>query len=308
MADALMKARVPTTSYAWLAGPLSVVGFVVAYRHMSRSQTARLIENVAESRNTSSGAFGLWWILIGAVGAFALGMTLFLATWLASAIRDTPSSCRRRLVFDLILLSVIVVAVAVLGLKTGTTGEPELAGRLTKDVRPVSAISVLCAWPGFAAFVVIRVSCRAVPQLAGPDAVETVRRLRSLNQRLLATFGAFLTLIVVATGMRRRAILNLFPSLDVPAEQVLLYGAALALVLGFFYVSSANAVDAQANHILNTYAPIPPPDSVDLSDQVKRRNSLAEIVGAEGPWKAFQASVLIAAPLLSALIGIATSS
>jgi hypothetical protein len=43
--------------------------------------------------------------------------------------------------------------------------------------------------------------------------------LRAELRRLLATFGAFLTLLVITTGMRRRALLAYDPELWVPPEQ-----------------------------------------------------------------------------------------
>ncbi len=276
---------------------------------MSTSPTAEQIKKTAGALGASTAAFDLWWILIGAVGAFALGMTVFFVSWLLPLVRGLPSSFRRSLAIRLAGLSFIVATIAVLAL-TGATGEPDAVAReLTRDVRPISAASLICAWPGLAAFVAVRTQARwcVLSQAGGASIVEAVRGLRSVNRRLLTTFGAFLTLIVIATGMRRRALLKFDSQLDVPAEQVLLYGVALALVLGLFYVSASVAIDAAAAQILDRFAPIPEPDEDDLVDRLARRRALAEVVGAEGAWKSFEATVLVAAPLLSALIGIATS-
>jgi hypothetical protein len=43
-----------------------------------------------------------------------------------------------------------------------------------------------------------------------------------------------------------------------------------------------------------------------LSDKLRRRNDLTALVGVGGSWRSFETTTLIAAPLISALIGSAT--
>ena len=120
---------------------------------------------------------------------------------------------------------------------------------------------------------------------------------------MLVTLGAFLTLLVVAVGMRRQAFVALDPATAPAAETVLLYGLLFAALLGGFYLTAASAIDARADQLVDEYAPLPDPSSEEFGEQASRRDTLAGIVGSGGAWRTFQTTVVIAAPLLTALIG-----
>jgi hypothetical protein len=115
-------------------------------------------------------------------------------------------------------------------------------------------------------------------------------------------------LLVITTGMRRRALLAFDPELPVPPEQVLLYGLLFAALLGTFYGLATTAIDARARRMLDEFAPLPGPTDPTLSEQLQRRSDIATLVGSGGSWRSFETTVVIAAPLLTALIGIATSA
>jgi hypothetical protein len=143
---------------------------------------------------------------------------------------------------------------------------------------------------------------------SGGCRLRLVMRLRRELRRLLAMFGAFLTLLVITTGLRRRTLLELDPGLALPAEQVLLYGLVFAVLLGLFYVVAAGAIDRRAEGLLDEFAPLPDPADAALSDLLRRRTDLASLTGGGGSWRTFETTVVIAAPLLTALIGSAIGS
>jgi hypothetical protein len=122
-----------------------------------------------------------------------------------------------------------------------------------------------------------------------------VLRLRTELQRLLAVFGAFLTLIVVATGMRRRALLALNSDLHIPPEEVLLYGLVFAALLGLFYITASSSIDVRAGRLLDEFAPLPDPLDPQFSDRIGRRNDLAGVTGLGGSLRTFGSIVVVAA-------------
>jgi hypothetical protein len=133
-------------------------------------------------------------------------------------------------------------------------------------------------------------------------------RLRHDLRRVLATLGAFLTVLVVATGMRRRALLAFDADLSIPPEPVLLYGLVFAILLGLFYVAASSAIDHRAQRFIDSFAGLPDPADETLSDSLRKRADLAALVGNGGTWRSFETTVVIAAPLITALIGSATAT
>jgi hypothetical protein len=111
--------------------------------------------------------------------------------------------------------------------------------------------------------------------------------------------------------MRRNALQAYYDShnltLDFPAEAVLLYGLVFAVVLGVFYLVAAGGIDQRGTAIVDDYAPMPDPGDEALADRLKRRADLATLTGTAGAsWQTFQTTVVIAAPLVTGLIGAAT--
>ncbi len=166
----------------------------------------------------------------------------------------------------------------------------------------------LCMAPGLVGFMALRSLATADANWREPGLcrLRLLIRLRGELRRLLATFGAFLTLLVVATGMRRRALLALDPDVVVPPEQVLLYGLVFAVLLGLFYVAASSAIDGRAERFVEEFEPLPDPADETLSDKLRRRTDLGLLVGSGGSWRSFETTVVIAAPLLTPLIGSAT--
>jgi hypothetical protein len=79
-------------------------------------------------------------------------------------------------------------------------------------------------------------------------------------------------------------------------------------LLGLFYGAAAAAMDGRVQRLLEEFTPLPDPADPALSDHLRQRNDLAALIGGGGSWRSFETTVVIAAPLLTALIGSATDA
>jgi hypothetical protein len=135
--------------------------------------------------------------------------------------------------------------------------------------------------------------------------VRLVQRLRGDAKRSVFILGGFLTLIVVTTGARRRAVLALNPEASFPVEYVLLYGLVFAGVLGSTYWLASAALDRRVSHLVDQYASIPSPDLSDdqLSAAVERRARVAQLLSSgESTWTTLQTGIVILGPLITGII------
>jgi hypothetical protein len=281
---------------------LFIVGYVGTLGYVSGTDSADRLDGVVQ--------FDMWVALLSALGGFAVVAAMFFVLWLVRAVR-LGDQVRRSTVASWIAVVLLIQATVFAGLFAGASGaEASIDKDLAIDTRPITVVVGLCMAPGLVAFLALR-------SIAADDAhwgesercrVRLVMAARAELRRLLATFGAFLTLLVITTGMRRRALLAFDPELPVPPEQVLLYGLLFAVLLGAFYGLATTAIDARANRMLDEFAPLPGPTDPSLSEQLQRRGDIATLVGSGGSWRSFETTVVIAAPLLTALIGIATSA
>ena len=79
--------------------------------------------------------------------------------------------------------------------------------------------------------------------------------------------------------------------------------AEAEVLLGLFYVAASSALDGRAQRFIDEFASLPDPADEAISERVRKRKDLAELVGSGGSWRSFETVVVIAAPLLTALIG-----
>jgi len=88
---------------------------------------------------------------------------------------------------------------------------------------------------------------------------------------------------------------------------VVLYGFVFAALLGVFYGVAVAALEARSSALVDRVQELPDPTDPALHAALERRRDLTTLVGAgTGSWQSFQAGVVVAAPLLTALLGIAT--
>jgi hypothetical protein len=314
------KASAPEAGLRWppelasilpgLAAFAFVVGFGFAYLFFRRIPVADEFDGVVE--------FGLWKMLLSALVGFAAASSLYCVVWLVDLVRLCPDHWMARLVGRVVV--VVFMGVTVFGFLflIADSADESLDTMLGRQARPLTVVAAILQVPGLVAFLTLRflASDAAISSEPNLGSLRSIRHLRAELRRLLATFGAFLTLLVIATGMRRRALLAHDADLNVPdalrmkvpAEVVLVYGLLFAVMLGAFYLVAATVIDHRAEQLVESYAPVPDPSDPALSDQAKRRADLAALAGISGSWASFQASVVIAAPLLTALIGVSTSS
>lgn len=281
---------------------LFIVGYAGTLVYVDSTDAADRLNGVVQ--------FDMWVALLSALGGFALVAAMFFVIWLGRAIR-LGDRVRRRSVATWVGVVLLVLAVVFTGLFAGASGaEASIDKDLAVQTRPIVILVGLGAIPGLVGFLALRSIASDDANWAESDRcrVRLVMALRSELRRLLATFGAFLTLLVITTGMRRRALLAFDPDLSVPPEQVLLYGLLFAVLLGAFYGLATTAIDARAQRMLDEFAPLPGPTDPTLSEQLERRSDISTLVGSGGSWRSFETTVVIAAPLLTALIGIATSA
>ncbi|HET6952959.1 MAG TPA: hypothetical protein VFI47_21425, partial [Acidimicrobiales bacterium] len=81
----------------------------------------------------------------------------------------------------------------------------------------------------------------------------------------------------------------------------------IIVVVALCFVAATSAIDSRAQSLIDEFARLPDPADDDLSERLRRRNDLSALVGSGGSWRSFETTVIIAAPLLTALIGSATS-
>jgi len=296
----------PVDSLRWLPAALFVL-FVVA------NVAVRLYLRHCSVRHRFDAVpveFGLFTGLLGAVVGVAAAAGLYFGCALVGLMRLA------RGISALTVLSWIAVVLVVGGSVLGAlflaaaTAPASVDRTLAIQTRPITLVTALCVLPGLLGFMAVRSLARddACWAESGACRLRLLIRLRAEVRRLLVVLGALLTLIVVTTGMRRRALLALDTRLHVPAEEVLLYGLIFAVLLGVFFLAASSALDTRAALLVDEFAPLPDPAAAAISEQIGRRNDLGGLVGLGGSWRTFESVVVVAAPLLTALIGSATSA
>jgi hypothetical protein len=278
---------------------LFVLGYLVGFVLVQQVDDADSFKDVPQ--------FDLWAVLVGGLVGAALAGVPFYLTWLGGLIR-VSGGVRLGVLASWVAATVVVGSTPLTVLFLSAAGAPStLDARVAADTRAVTLLVAICQAPALMTFLALR-------HVANTDALWTesahcmmrlVLRLRSDLRRLLTVLGAFLTLLVVTTGMRRQAFVALDPETAIPPEAVLLYGLIFAVLLSAFYLIASGAIDARSERLLDRYAPTPDPDTDDFVGRLGRRNALASVIGSGGSWQTFQARVVIAAPLLTALIGTA---
>jgi hypothetical protein len=281
---------------------LFIAGYIGTVAYVSSTDVADQLDGVVQ--------FDMWVGLLGALGGFAVTAALFFVLWLVRITR-LGRQVRGTAAASWVVVVLLVLATVFAGLFLGASGaEASIDNDLAIQTRPIAVLAGLCMAPGLVAFLALRSIAADDTHWdeSGRCRVRLIIQLRTELRRLLTTFGAFLTLLVITTGLRRRALLAFDPDLPVPPEQVLLYGLIFAVMLGAFYGIATTAIDARAQRTLDEFAPLPDPEHPKLSDKVQRRTDLGTLIGSGGSWRSFETTVVIAAPLLTALIGIATSA
>jgi hypothetical protein len=252
--------------------------------------------------------FDLWVGAIGVVGGTAVVVAFVTASWLWALVGLAGARPSWRVVVSWGVPPAIVLGGVLAGLFLGRQPGDSVDQQLAREMRPLIGAIAACTLPGLAALVGVRELSSRGERHGSPRAqVAYVLHLRTVVRRVVGALGGLLTLVVVATGMRRRALLALEPGHDIPAETVVLYGFVFAALLGLFYSVAVAALDARSGALVDRVQELPDPTDPALHAALERRRDLTTLVGAgTASWQSFQGGVVVAAPLLTALLGIAT--
>lgn len=250
---------------------------------------------------------GLWIALLGVLTGYGVAGGL-VAVRRLSVLRRLFVTVSQASVLRWALSVVLIVGSLVASLFwSGEAASIETIGeRLARDTRPITIAVSIASVPGLTGFLMIRsIAAHGVNwNERGACQVMLVTRLQRELQRTLATFAVLLTLIVVATGMRRRALLAHDEELSIPIEQVVLYGLVFAALLGALYGVAKTAIDHRAAALVERYAALPDPRDPRFGEVLKRRTELQQVLSlGHGTRQTFESTVTIAAPLVTALIG-----
>jgi hypothetical protein len=254
--------------------------------------------------------YDIFALFMAAVVGSALAFVAVSARWL-KGLTDLVEVGRKETAFVAIAVSAVLVVVVVGSLFFVLNGPAGLSARLSRQARPISLVAAIGLIPGLACFVTIWSVATEECNWCVKDwrRVQLLNRLSSELHRLLTTFAAFLTLWVVAVGMRRQALLAADETLSIPIEEVLIFGLVFALVLGSLYLMASTAIDRRAAILSETFAPLPDPFPDDFSDFLRRREQVQQLLGTgRDARRSFESVVVIASPLLTAMIASALSS
>ena len=270
----LRRAWRPVALFAlFVAGYVGVHGYVRAMP-------------VADEFASVRAEFELWTVLMGLVGGFALASAAYFGAWLARARRLSARVDARAIGLGAVVV-LVVLGTLLLVLFSGSGALSPIDAALARQTRPVTILAGLCLTPGLVGFLMLRAIAVSDADWTGPDGanLRQVIRLREELRRLLGVLGAFLTLLVITAGVRRKALLAYDARLHLPPEAVLLYGATFAVLLGAFFVAASTAVDARAAWLLDDFAPLPDPRDPQSSDAIRRRSDLAGLLGLDASWR-----------------------
>lgn len=292
--------------------PLLMLGVLIAFAG-SYLVVVRYVASldIVDDLENAKTQFDLWAVLLGMVAAFAVAGAVLGVAWCSAARRlcDPRPGLRTwaQWVGSLILVGAFVfVPLFAAADAANDTIDIELA----RQIRPIIVAIAVASLPGLTGFAMIRSIAVGDSnwQEAAVCRLALMSRLRHDLQLLLTMFAGLLTLIVVATGMRRRMLLAHDATLSIPVEQVVLYGLLFAGLLAAAFGVAKVALDKRAAAIVDEVAGLPDPSDSSFSEVLKRRAELAGALGlGQGTRQSFESSVAIVAPLLTALIGAAIS-
>jgi hypothetical protein len=263
--------------------------------------------------SANKGALDLWAGLFGLLCGYGLAATVVMTHWSWQLLKTFDPRIAWRSACGWILtglLTIVVIFQLTYRIPAGSVnGQP--VHPFSQQIQGLSIAGGIAAIPGFVGFLAVR-------SLAGEDSqwkkwkkkpqcqILMVVWLRQNLRRLLATFGLFLTLYVVATAARRQLILAYAKNVYYPSDYPVLIGLIFAAVLALYHVWATMAINSRCQRLLDEYAPIPSPGADDISTPLSRRRDLAALLGADSSWQqTFQNGVFVLAPLLTALIGTA---
>lgn len=267
------------------------------------------------AENSASADLDVWLVLLASIGALAFAVGVLSIGWLRELARDSTALSPRTIsVWSMATGCAGAVLISTVIWGSNEAERAGLSGAVADATRLLTIGVALCSFPGLLYFAALRTVAGDDDWMGdGSTTVGKLFLLRRLLYRQTSLFGALLTLIVIATGLRRRTLLEIDAArpagkqemLDIPIEQVLLYGLTFAAFLALFYFLASSALSKVSESLVDTYAPIPDPGDDDVGTRFALRSQADTFISRQGPKQTFEASVAILSPLVTALIGAA---
>ena len=137
--------------------------------------------------------------------------------------------------------------------------------------------------------------------------IEAYMRYRERLQRFLLILGLGVTILTLATGALRKAVIAVgIASPDTfPVNFVLIYGGYFTLLLAILYLPAYSALLEAGRRVRDAYCPFPEADSPDWDKTLAKRKTLEETLLLTHSFQQnLSAGVTILAPLLSGALSV----
>ena len=253
-----------------------------------------------------SGAFDLW---VGLLAIQTMLWTLAAAPLLTTLRRHwrDRSSVRPEVLPSAVVLALLVGAVVAVPAVRDRL--PEFIPHLHVKVRFLTGVALILAEVGAVSIWLIR---GRLEQIAEQGATRQTLRaylgLRSELERLLGVLGAIIGMAVLASAALRNVELDyasLHPEKNIafPAENVILYGLVLSVVLALVYLPTYATLQRTGATFRDAIARFPEPE--DFEEDMARRRTLDELLGLRlSATASFRAGVAILSPLIGSVLGL----
>lgn len=312
-----------TLSDVWSSvglAPVIALAFVAGFAGVSVwVERQRGFENLRETNDRVSSEADVWIGLLGGVGGLCAVIFVVSLGWIVGQFRAADNDQHVSIGIQAMGASA-VAGLLIAGLLVGGK-EDERAALFTDATRPMTFLLIATAVPGLLVFSIVR----SWASSAGKDKnlstrVEALKTYRTRLHQQLTMFGAALSLVVIATAQRRATLLAYSESqyapeeqLQIPEEQVLLYGLAFVAALGVMYFPAANALRARSDRLIGELAKTPTKiTGADMDRWKKQFEGAQALVQPESAspigLRQFEAGAAIFAPLVTALINSALTS
>jgi hypothetical protein len=289
--------RVPRTHVVMLAAVAGLgLGLVIVYfDYGSWSHHSRVFAD--------SGPFLFWLALICVqTMLWTLALPPLVGTFRHHWRAREPASVWGEVVPSAFVLTLLVAALAVVPHLIGSV--PDFIPRRHLKILVLTALALSVALVASMSIWLIRGRGEALgrsPALSRSE-LGTYLRLRSDLEWLLGFLGTVIGLAVFASAGLRHVVLSYDKKANYGAEDVILYGFVLSLLVALIYLPTYATVQRTGTRIRDTVEQLPQPDDQKLEEQIAKRSALDDLLGLQISASAsFRVGVAILSPLLGSL-------
>jgi hypothetical protein len=226
------------------------------------------------------------------------------------ALRQVPAISRPRRTALRVGLVAVALALAVSVLTGVVSNRPDLDRPATEQLLPylgwrfrlVYLAAAVAVVPGVVAMYRVGAGCAR-----GEGRLADLVTWRAILRSQLAALGALVALGTLSTGALRNSILTVAPA-DAdrfPAEYVLLFGAALTMILALAYIPPSQRLRERAQALIDEAFPLPTEPTGNWQQNLQGRRDLAELLRVDDtPGRSIQNALIIGGPLISSALGL----